>query len=127
MWEYRLVWTKQAPSWWGKIWQRGTALLQERGLPPDSRADTYLVLPGRADVGLNKKCLDLLRDAMLALPYDILDAQTKIGLYRQELQRDIDKWPDNKGPRQLARLAAYLTLICALAFIASAILFLSSL
>ena len=30
----------------------GSALLQARGLPLDGRADTYLVLPGRTDVGL---------------------------------------------------------------------------
>lgn len=52
MWEYRLIWTAAAPSWWDAT--RATAIdaLKRHGREPEHRPDTYLVLDDRPDVGL---------------------------------------------------------------------------
>jgi len=50
MWEHRLIWTSDPPSWWDEVWSAAAETL--RGRDPETRPDTYLVLPDRPDVGL---------------------------------------------------------------------------
>lgn len=52
MWEYRLIWTAAAPSWWESAWKNGEALFQRESRELEERPDTYLVLKDRGDVGL---------------------------------------------------------------------------
>jgi hypothetical protein len=52
MWEYRLIWTAAAPSWWERAWKNGEALFQRESRNLEGRPDTYLVLKDRPDVGL---------------------------------------------------------------------------
>ncbi|HET7698252.1 MAG TPA: hypothetical protein VFK57_21230 [Vicinamibacterales bacterium] len=55
MWEYRLIWTGEAPSWWDAAWRAGEAALRRHGRTPETRPDTYLVLADRPDVGLKTR------------------------------------------------------------------------
>ena len=55
MWEYRLIWTAEAPAWWEHAWKNGEALIQREGRKPEGRPDTYLVLKDRPDVGLKMR------------------------------------------------------------------------
>jgi hypothetical protein len=52
MWEHRLVWPTDKPSWWDAAWSRGVDLLRRRGRAPEERPDVYLVVGDRADIGL---------------------------------------------------------------------------
>jgi hypothetical protein len=54
MWEYRLTWTSQPPAWWEKTWSHAVTHLETHGQPIEdpNRTDTYLVIPGRYDIGL---------------------------------------------------------------------------
>ena len=58
MWEHRLIWTADAPSWWDEVWTAGAAALHRRERAAEDRPDTYLVLPDRPDVGLKLRGLD---------------------------------------------------------------------
>jgi hypothetical protein len=52
MWEHRLIWTSDPPSWWDAAWTAARDALIARGRGPEDRPDIYLVLPDRPDVGL---------------------------------------------------------------------------
>jgi hypothetical protein len=58
MWEYRLIWTEAAPSWWDDAWTAAAAALQRQSRNPEDRPDTYLVLADRPDVGLKLRGKD---------------------------------------------------------------------
>ena len=52
MWEYRLIWTSAAPSWWEDAWKTAEVLFQRENRMLEGRPDSYLVLHDRPDVGL---------------------------------------------------------------------------
>lgn len=52
MWEYRLIWTSAAPSWWEDTWKTAEILFRRENRRLEGRPDTYLVLHDRPDVGL---------------------------------------------------------------------------
>ena len=52
MWEHRLIWIADAPSWWDAAWTAAVDAVRRHGRTPEDRPDTYLVLPDRPDVGL---------------------------------------------------------------------------
>jgi hypothetical protein len=52
VWEYRLVWPRKRPSWWGTAWDGALRSAAAEGRSVEERPDTYLVLPGRVDAGL---------------------------------------------------------------------------